>query len=273
MNGSTLIARKNFSCSVFIIGAHAAHGGSGSIPSTLTPLQRQADGQALPALCTSVAVQIERLKAAYRSTTKGLFGEALSQFVGILQSLCLVVVNNKQAKTEVEELLDLCREYITGKYVYPSSSIRIPLSLHAISSTILSNFCLFTFHPFLPPPHSILSIGLSMELYKKNLPPQKHVQGLELAAYFTHSGLQPIHKMLALRSAMKAAYRVKNFRMASSFATRLLELSPKPEIAQEVYKKNEISFLFCRSPSSFLFPIPNNTFVIIFTRFFFFWFV
>lgn len=170
-------------------GAHATYRGTTSAPSIISGLQRS--GEPLPALCSSVAVQIERLKVAYRSTTRGVFPEALSQFVEIIQALSLVVVSTKQAKAEVEELRDLCREYITG---------------------------------------------LRMELFKKGLPATQKVQALELAAYFTHCGLQPIHRVLALRSAMLAAHRLKNHRSAASFASRLLELSPKPEIAQEAKK-------------------------------------
>jgi len=59
---------------------------------------------------------------------------------------------------------------------------------------------------------------------------------IELAAYFTHCQLQPTHTLLALRSAMKLAYKAKLFNTASSFARRLLELNPKPELATEARK-------------------------------------
>jgi len=50
------------------------------------------------------------------------------------------------------------------------------------------------------------------------------VRSTELAAYFTHCNLQPVHLLLALRSAMAAAFKSKNFIVAASFARRLLEL-------------------------------------------------
>jgi coatomer protein complex subunit alpha (xenin) len=177
------------------MGAHAANPSGPLGPAVLSNLERAVEGQSspsgLPALWTNVGLLIEQLKAAYRSTTKGAFGEALDTFVSLLHMLVFVVAPTKQARTEVEELRDLCREYI---------------------------------------------MGLRMELHKKTLPAQNQVEGLELAAYFTHCNLQPIHRMLALRSAMKAAYRIKCFHLAASFASRLLELSPKPEIAQEAKK-------------------------------------
>jgi len=50
------------------------------------------------------------------------------------------------------------------------------------------------------------------------------VRSTELSAYFTHCNLQPVHLLLALRSAMGTAFKHKNFIVAASFARRLLEL-------------------------------------------------
>ena len=50
------------------------------------------------------------------------------------------------------------------------------------------------------------------------------VRATELSAYFTHCSLQPVHLLLALRSAMGTAFKHKNFIVAASFARRLLEL-------------------------------------------------
>jgi coatomer subunit alpha len=50
------------------------------------------------------------------------------------------------------------------------------------------------------------------------------VRATELSAYFTHCNLQPVHLLLALRSAMGTAFKHKNFILAASFARRLLEL-------------------------------------------------
>jgi coatomer protein complex subunit alpha (xenin) len=56
------------------------------------------------------------------------------------------------------------------------------------------------------------------------------VKATELAAYFTHCNLQPVHLLLALRSAMGTAFKHKNFIVAASFARRLLEL---PDMSSE----------------------------------------
>ena len=50
------------------------------------------------------------------------------------------------------------------------------------------------------------------------------VRATELSAYFTHCQLQPVHLLLALRSAMGTAFKHKNFIVAAGFARRLLEL-------------------------------------------------
>lgn len=62
------------------------------------------------------------------------------------------------------------------------------------------------------------------------VPPSVH----QMAAYFTHSNLQPVHMILVLRTALNLFFKLKNFKTAATFARRLLELGPKPEVAQQV---------------------------------------
>jgi coatomer protein complex subunit alpha (xenin) len=56
------------------------------------------------------------------------------------------------------------------------------------------------------------------------------IRATELSAYFTHCNLQPVHLLLALRSAMGTAFKHKNYISAASFARRLLEL---PDMTSE----------------------------------------
>lgn len=82
-------------------------------------------------------------------------------------------------------------------------------------------------------------VGLSMEAARKDLPKESiedQKRSCEMAAYFTHSELQPIHQILTLRTALNLSFKLKNFRTAASFARRLLELGPKPEVAQQTRK-------------------------------------
>merc|ERR1712156_1088995 len=82
-------------------------------------------------------------------------------------------------------------------------------------------------------------VGLTMETARKELPKsnieqQKRI--CEMAAYFTHCNLQPIHQILTLRTACNLFFKIKNFKTSGSFARRLLELGPKPEVAQQTRK-------------------------------------
>ncbi|WAR05102.1 COPA-like protein, partial [Mya arenaria] len=62
-----------------------------------------------------------------------------------------------------------------------------------------------------------------------------------MAAYFTHCKLQPVHLILTLRTAMTLFFKLKNCKTAASFARRLLELGPKPEIATTGQASGEVS--------------------------------
>ena len=82
-------------------------------------------------------------------------------------------------------------------------------------------------------------VGLTMEAARKEHPKatledQKRV--CEMAAYFTHCNLQSVHQILTLRTALNLFFKLKNFKTAGSFARRLLELGPKPEVAQQTRK-------------------------------------
>lgn len=78
-------------------------------------------------------------------------------------------------------------------------------------------------------------VALQMEVTRKDLPKatvEEQLRVCELSAYFTHCNLQPIHEILTLRSAVNLFYKMRNFRTAAAFARRLLELGPKPDVAQ-----------------------------------------
>jgi coatomer protein complex subunit alpha (xenin) len=80
-------------------------------------------------------------------------------------------------------------------------------------------------------------LGLQMEQGRRAITgqgPEETKRVLELAAYFAHCNLQTPHMQLALRQATKQAFRAKNYRTASQFATRLLELAPPKTVADEV---------------------------------------
>lgn len=78
-------------------------------------------------------------------------------------------------------------------------------------------------------------LGLSIELERRKLvlsQPDNIARQLELAALFTHAGMQPAHQQLALRTAMNEARKVSNYNLAAGFAKRLLELGPNERVVQ-----------------------------------------
>eukprot|EP00976_Prorocentrum_cordatum_P091739 1188644-Prorocentrum_minimum.AAC.6 len=74
--------------------------------------------------------------------------------------------------------------------------------------------------------------ALRIELQRKETKDDVE-RSAELAAYFTHCNLQPIHLSLSLRSAMSIFFKLKNFDTAATFCRRLLELNPPPKVAQQ----------------------------------------
>jgi len=80
-------------------------------------------------------------------------------------------------------------------------------------------------------------IGLALEARQKAAKAKNDAASqVLLAALFTHCRMSPVHLQLSLRAAMKVSYDVKNYIMASGFARRLLETSPKPELAASARK-------------------------------------
>ncbi|KAJ3379936.1 hypothetical protein HDU84_006278 [Entophlyctis sp. JEL0112] len=78
-------------------------------------------------------------------------------------------------------------------------------------------------------------LGLRLELSRRE-PAAEPKRIIELAAYFTHCQLQPLHLQLVLSSAMTAAYKYKNFNTACQFARRLLEMGPSQAMGAKARK-------------------------------------
>jgi coatomer protein complex subunit alpha (xenin) len=82
-------------------------------------------------------------------------------------------------------------------------------------------------------------VGLLMEANRKELPKDSMEdvkRNLEMAAYFTHCELQPVHKILTLRTAANLSFKSKHMKACASFCRRCIELGPKAEIAQQMRK-------------------------------------
>lgn len=68
----------------------------------------------------------------------------------------------------------------------------------------------------------VLAMRIEMERRKTDADPVRQAQ---LAAYFTHCKMQPVHMALALRGAIKAAYKIKCYKSSAGFCRKILELA------------------------------------------------
>ncbi|KAI6182222.1 Coatomer subunit alpha [Aphelenchoides bicaudatus] len=82
-------------------------------------------------------------------------------------------------------------------------------------------------------------VGLLLESARKDLPrddTNSIKRNVEMAAYFTHCELQPVHKILTLRTAANLAFKNNAKRACASFCRRCLELGPKADVAATLRK-------------------------------------
>ncbi|KAI6238268.1 Coatomer subunit alpha [Aphelenchoides fujianensis] len=82
-------------------------------------------------------------------------------------------------------------------------------------------------------------VGLLLESARKELPrdaADSIRRNVEMAAYFTHCDLQPVHKILTLRTAANLAFKNNAKLTCASFCRRCLDLGPKPDVAANLRK-------------------------------------
>lgn len=82
------------------------------VPALPSPLYRNPSQS--PNLAYKLSQVVEPLKSAYKNVTEGKFAPALQEFLSVLHTLPLVVVEKKAEVQEVGELLGICREYVTA---------------------------------------------------------------------------------------------------------------------------------------------------------------
>jgi coatomer protein complex subunit alpha (xenin) len=87
-------------------------------------------------------------------------------------------------------------------------------------------------------------VGLLLESARKDLSRDAEnsaKRNVEMAAYFTHCELQPVHKILTLRTAANLAYKNDAKRACASFCRRCLELGPRADVAANLRKMLTVS--------------------------------
>ncbi|TKR92815.1 hypothetical protein L596_007393 [Steinernema carpocapsae] len=82
-------------------------------------------------------------------------------------------------------------------------------------------------------------VGLLLETARKELPKatvEDAKRNAEMAAYFTHCNLQPMHRILTLRTAINLMFKLKQMRTCTALCRDLLGLGPKTEVADQIRK-------------------------------------
>ncbi|XP_015785678.1 coatomer subunit alpha isoform X2 [Tetranychus urticae] len=184
----------------FYTRSRTAHSGLVYLPSLYSYPQRNwkdaGPKGGLPSISIKLPDLFQRLQAAYSLTHAGKFVEAIDKFRSLLLQILFLIVDSDEEASEAKQLLDICKEYVLG------------LQLETERKAL--------FKDGWP--------SASLEEQKRSC---------EMAAYFTHCKLQPVHTILTLRTAANLFFKLKNYKTAASFARRLLELGPKPEVAQQ----------------------------------------
>ncbi|OMJ25613.1 Coatomer subunit alpha [Smittium culicis] len=157
-----------------------------------------------PAKLVTLNSLINSLQVAYKTTTAGKFSDAVTLFRNILLRLPFLVLQLKSEIEEANQMVSICREYILGLLIEKSRR-----EISAGSNTSTPNLS----------GDSSSSPALARQL--------------ELACYFTHCKLQPVHEQLSLRSAMSLAYKLKSYKTSGIFAQRLIDLAPPAKVAQQ----------------------------------------
>jgi coatomer subunit alpha len=141
----------------------------------------------------------QRLQVCYQLTTSGKFGDAIVRFRQLLLAVPLLVVDSKQ-------------EVPTPQYLPLTIKSKFPQVMEAQQ---LMQIC----REYL--------VGLLLETARKELPRESMddaKRNLEMAAYFTHCEIQPVHKILTLRTAANLSFKNKQMRHCASFCRRCIEL-------------------------------------------------
>mmetsp|Transcript_11434 Transcript_11434/g.34729 ORF Transcript_11434/g.34729 Transcript_11434/m.34729 type:complete len:1231 (-) Transcript_11434:269-3961(-) len=139
-----------------MLGASVSLPGLPLTPSLSIPLQRSTGEKALPLTPLKIAHLKEELRNAFRAFHAAQFADSKAGFLSILAGAPLVVPTSRAESDEVLEMVEVCREYITG--------IRLKEAIDAAGSdpvrqTELSAY--FT-HCNMQPAHLLLALRQAM---------------------------------------------------------------------------------------------------------------
>lgn len=113
-------------------------------------------GESLPRTPLKMKHLVGGIRSGYRLFQAGKFNEAKNAFADVLTKIPLVITDNKGEASEVKEMLEICREYITGIRIRGAIT---ECAADPVRSTELSAY--FT-HCNLQPAHLVLALRSSM---------------------------------------------------------------------------------------------------------------
>eukprot|EP01101_Sappina_pedata_P008007 TRINITY_DN4346_c0_g1_i1.p1 TRINITY_DN4346_c0_g1~~TRINITY_DN4346_c0_g1_i1.p1 ORF type:complete len:1270 (+),score=556.96 TRINITY_DN4346_c0_g1_i1:72-3881(+) len=108
---------KKYFINIYTSSTALVPGVPGTHPLSFTLHTRVEGGKgasSIPVIPYGLTPLIEIIKAAYTFTNRGKFADAISQFLEILYTIPLLIVETKQEAAEVNGLIALCKEYVLG---------------------------------------------------------------------------------------------------------------------------------------------------------------
>jgi len=148
-------------------GASGSVQGICSVPSDKSFLHRNLTNEkiqmkeCLPSLCFKVPHLLEKLKSGYKNFVAAQFLQVKSDFGYILNAIPLTVAESKSESSELKELLEVSREYITA--------VRIKLASAEQTSPARSmELAAYFTHCNLQPAHLLLALRVAMSSAFKN---------------------------------------------------------------------------------------------------------
>ena len=119
----------------------------------------------LPAIGCKLNDLIQKLQVAYQLTTSGKFQDAIDKFRDVVHNILFLVVETKQDVFEVQQLLDICREYILGLEIEKERKL-LPKETLDQQKRSCEMAAYFT-HCKLQPQHQILTLRTAVNLFFK----------------------------------------------------------------------------------------------------------
>jgi len=142
------------------LGTRCIIPGMPSVPPMSAVLQRE-ETNSLPATCIKLQALVDRLRVAYAAFSGGRFTDAIAEFRSIMYAIPFLVVKRAE-DAEVKELLNICKEYITG--------LLLELKRKETEDPIRAlELAVYFTHCKLQPAHLVLVLNIAMKAaYKQN---------------------------------------------------------------------------------------------------------